>query len=76
MVELFRDLPSGPFQIIYADPPWYYSHRIYDGNNRLRWDTSRHYNTIKYPDLCSLQVADIADASESLLFLWATGAVA
>jgi N6-adenosine-specific RNA methylase IME4 len=80
---LFPTLPCKKYQVIYADPPWYY-------NGKLQFDkTSKDkenidltkpifissaefkYPTVKTEDLKKLNVASIAD-DDCLLFMWTT----
>lgn len=68
-------LPPGPFDILYADPPWKYHHGstflkqgMHNGvvaTSNVEW----HYDTMTKKDLEELPVADIA-APDSLLFMW------
>ena len=69
----FAPLPPGPFEILYADPPWDYKGQLQHAGAGSR-DTGgavRHFPTLKLRDLCRLPIRDIA-AEQSLLFLWAT----
>lgn len=59
-------LPEGPFQIIYADPPW-----SYDDKSLNRGGAERHYRTMPIQDIFALPVQFIA-APNCALFLWAT----
>jgi len=63
------------YQIIVADPPWWYSSR-----RLIRKDSGKptcgigaelHYDLLKTEDLCALPIRDIL-GKECLLFLWAT----
>lgn len=56
------ELPSGPFQVIVADPPW-----RYESSNDLP------YPTMSVEDIKGLPVLDIADAN-AVLWLWTTNA--
>jgi len=56
------ELPTGPFQVIVADPPW-----RYEGGNDLP------YPTMAIEDIKAQPVGDIAD-EDSILWLWATNA--
>ncbi len=71
--SVFSPLPQGPFEIIYADPPWNYKgQRQHAGKDKN--DTGgaeRHYSTLTLQQLMKLPVPGIA-ANNSLLFLWAT----
>jgi site-specific DNA-methyltransferase (adenine-specific) len=62
----FAPLPQGPYEIIYADPPWEYRDR---SKNRI--GAARHYGTSSIEQLQRLPVASIA-APHSVLFMWAT----
>jgi len=55
-------LPTGPFQVIVADPPWQY-----DSGNSLP------YPTMEIEAIKALPVRDIADEN-AILWLWATNA--
>lgn len=53
------------YQIIYADPPWYYS------QSRLGGAAAHHYQTMKTKDICNLSVSFLTD-EDCILFLWTT----
>jgi len=55
-------LPTGPFQVIVADPPWRYE----SGN-------SLPYPTMDIEDIKAMTVRDIAD-EDAILWLWTTNA--
>ena len=57
---LFDPLPEGPFDVIYADPPW-----RHDLNMMVI-----PYNTLATDEIASLDVAAVA-ADDCVLFLWA-----
>lgn len=69
-------LPAGPFEVIYADPPWEYDAREQFGFKGDVGVTTggaiNHYPTLTIAELCELGVADVA-ARNALLFLWTTG---
>ena len=54
-------IPTGPFQIIYADPPWQL------GNPNGQNAPERHYPTLTLETICALHLPATADA---LLLLW------
>lgn len=58
-------LPQGPFEVIYADPPWRYQDRGCNGN------AEAHYTTMPLEEIKALPVGSIA-ADNAVLFLWAT----
>ena len=55
-------LPQGPFQLIYADPPWQLGNP--DGQNA----PENHYPTMALEEICALHVPA---ADDCLLLLWA-----
>ncbi len=60
-------LPQGPFEIVYADPPWpYYGSPVKDAA------AAKHYSLMSQDALARLPVRDIM-AKRAALFLWATG---
>jgi N6-adenosine-specific RNA methylase IME4 len=60
-------LPAGPYDIVYADPPWfYYGSQIKDAA------AAKHYPLMTQDDLASLPVRKIM-AKRAALFMWATG---
>ena len=59
-------LPTGPFSILYADPPWRYEH-VETANRAIE----NQYPTMSLEEIMALDVDAIA-ADDSLLFLWAT----
>ncbi len=65
-----RELPSfprGPYDIVYADPPWfYYGSQIKDAA------AAKHYPLMTQDELAALPVRSIM-AKRAALFLWATG---
>jgi N6-adenosine-specific RNA methylase IME4 len=66
-------LPSGPFEglparahkVILADPAWRFS----AGPNK---NPSKHYQTMRFDDICALPVGDLAHPDGCRLFLWIT----
>ena len=72
-MSLFPELPTGLFDIIYADPPWDYKGQLQHGGSGSN-DTGgaiRHYPTLKLYDLKTLDVAGIC-ANDCLLFMWSS----
>ena len=59
--------PSGPFDVIYADPPW-----LYYGDPNKDQAAGKHYPLMSTEDIAALPVRAIA-AKPAVLFLWATG---
>ena len=73
MGTLFPPLPPGPFDILYADPPWDYKGQLQHAGEGSQ-DTGgavRHYPTVTLDELKTLAVPSIA-ARDCLLFMWAT----
>lgn len=60
-------LPAGPFDVIYADPPW-----RYDWSNGKRKSVDAHYPTLSLEEICALPVRAVT-AHRAVLFLWVTG---
>ncbi|MBV8196684.1 MAG: DNA methyltransferase [Candidatus Eremiobacteraeota bacterium] len=60
-------LPGGPFDIVYADPPWsYYGSPVKDAA------AAKHYALMSQSALAELPVREIM-SRRAALFLWATG---
>ena len=59
-------LPTGKYQLIYADPPWRYQFSESDSR-----EIENHYPTMSLDDICAMRVADIAE-NDSTLYLWTT----
>jgi N6-adenosine-specific RNA methylase IME4 len=68
MMQTTPLFPHGPFDVIYADPPWKYDYALPSEGQNI---DGRHYTTMPVADICSLPVSQIA-AEHSVLFLWAT----
>lgn len=64
-MSLLAPLPNKKFSVIYADPPWKYS------NTGVNGAACKHYPTLTTAQICSLDVASIAE-DNAALFLWAT----
>jgi N6-adenosine-specific RNA methylase IME4/ParB-like chromosome segregation protein Spo0J len=62
-LPLSPPLPQGPFQVIYADPPWQLP-----GDPESAFAPENHYPTMPLADITALTVPA---ADEALLFLWA-----
>ena len=60
----------GTFDIIYADPPWFYDNHQFMGD-RITSSASRHYATMTSAELRNLPVESIA-ADDCLMFIWST----
>jgi N6-adenosine-specific RNA methylase IME4 len=60
------NLPDGPFDLIYADPPLHFATWSDKGEGR---SPNRHYATMTMPQLCELPIAEHA-ARDSILALW------
>jgi len=54
------------YDIIYADPPWYF--KTYSNKGEKR-SATRHYNCLNINDICNLPVNNIAN-NDCVLFLW------
>jgi N6-adenosine-specific RNA methylase IME4 len=63
-------LPTGTYNLIYADPPWQYGdQKAHESYSRL--SAQSHYPDMPTADICALPVRDIA-ADNAVLFLWGT----
>lgn len=58
------------YNIIYADPPWDYGNTK-NLNGEFWGMADKHYNVMKFKDLCNLPIGNIA-ADDCFLFLWVT----
>lgn len=56
----------GPFNVIYADPPWRYDYSVSSSR-----EIEKQYPTMSIEEICSLPVASIS-ADDCVLLLWAT----
>ena len=82
--EIFPELPSKKYDIIYADPPWDYNGKMQYDKSSIKSENSGFekpvfisaatfkYPTLKLEYLKSLRISSIA-ANDCLLFMWATG---
>jgi site-specific DNA-methyltransferase (adenine-specific) len=63
------------YNIIYADPPWYYKKGVHDGvyqdGNRDIRSVVQHYPTMAKEELEQLPIKEIAD-KDCILFMWVT----
>lgn len=62
-------LPTGKYNIIYADPPWGYK------NNSTRAAATNHYSTMSLAGICDLPISAAEGgiaADDCALFMWAT----
>jgi len=62
-------MPTGPFRVIVADPPWAYTKREGDASHR----GDLPYPPMTTDAICALDVASIAH-EDSILWLWTTNA--
>jgi N6-adenosine-specific RNA methylase IME4 len=60
-------LPTGPFQVILADPPWNFETRSDKGR-----DKSPDYPVMNFSDICKMPISALS-AKDSVLFIWTTG---
>lgn len=61
------DFQSKRYQIIYADPPWFYE-KWKEGDGRT---VGKKYPLMVTEDICNLPISSITD-NNSILFLWVT----
>lgn len=62
-------MPTGPFRVIVADPPWLYGNRADDVSHRA----ANPYPSMSIEEICALPVADFAH-DDCILWLWTTNA--
>jgi N6-adenosine-specific RNA methylase IME4 len=76
IVGLKEAIKKGPFQVIYADPPWSYREQVQHGGRGAGYTSSASsfYDTMSIEDLCTAPVRELADSS-AILFLWSTGPI-
>lgn len=60
-----RELPTGKYAVIYADPPWQYD------NSGFNESADNQYPTMPLDEICELPISNLADET-TVLFLWAT----
>lgn len=71
MTSPFGDLPRRHFELVLADPPWFYATRSAKGRGR---SADRHYPVMPLDEIKALPVGDLC-ARNCLLWLWATWAM-
>jgi N6-adenosine-specific RNA methylase IME4 len=75
MTARYVPLPTGPFGVIYADPPWRFATWSAKGRGRCPdgqgMDGPKHYETMSMQDIMDLPVGASA-AADCVLMLWAT----
>ena len=60
--------PIGKYNIIYADPPYYFKSYSQRGEKR---NATQHYNCMEFNDILRLPLFNICDV-DCVLFLWVT----
>lgn len=63
-------LPAGPFQLLYADPPW--ATTTWSGTNRTPTQGADHYPTMTVEEMAKLPIAQIS-ADNAVLAMWIIG---
>ena len=59
-------LPSGPWDLIYADPPWKFDYALPSVGQNIE---GRHYECMDLEGICRLPVAEMV-AKDAVLMLW------
>lgn len=67
--KISRPIPSGTFNVIYADPPWQYSDKCEDGGVQSK-PLSDHYPSMSLYDICHMDLPKIDN--NAVLFIWTT----
>lgn len=82
--EIYPELPSKKYQVIYADPPWDYGGKMQYDKTTIKSENAGFekkifissaafkYPTLKIKQLKELNVESIAD-DDCILFMWTTG---
>lgn len=63
-----RDLPTGKYSVILADPPWAFKAYSQNGMDR---SPENHYPTMSIEDIMDMPIGDLSERN-SVLFMWAT----
>lgn len=63
-----KDVPTGQYDLIMADPPWRFSNWSAKGEEK---NAVKHYACMTLPGIQSLLISDLA-AKNCLLWIWAT----
>jgi N6-adenosine-specific RNA methylase IME4 len=69
--ELLSSPNAGPYDIIYADPPWDYENwnkKWHENNKTSRW-AGKKYPLMRHDEMVALPINEIA-AKDSVLFMW------
>jgi len=71
--EKVKELPTGKYRVLYADPPWSYNDKqaVKGEYGTGTGAADGHYPTMTLSELKALGVSGIA-ADDSVLFIWAT----
>lgn len=62
------NLPTGPFDVIYADPPWRFAS---NSDAKPGRNARRHYSCMSLDEICEMPIKQIA-ARDTLLLMWVT----
>lgn len=63
-------LPKGKYQVIYADPPWFYGQEQHS-HEKQETVLETHYPSMPTEDICKLPIKELG-ADNSVLFIWTT----
>jgi N6-adenosine-specific RNA methylase IME4 len=63
---MFSDLPARRYEVVYADPPWFY-----DSGKGFMGAAENHYRTVPDADLLAFPMRSLM-ADRAVLFMWAT----
>lgn len=76
IIGLHEAIKKGPFQVLYADPPWSYREQVQHGGKDAGYTSSANsfYDTIPIEALCRAPVHKLA-ARSAVLFIWTTGPI-
>jgi site-specific DNA-methyltransferase (adenine-specific) len=65
------NFPTEKYQIIYADPPWFFSGGVYQDSGRPARKVSDKYRLAKTASLIDLSVSSIL-GTDAIIFMWTT----
>lgn len=70
-LEKVKELPSGKFRVLYADPPWKYGDTLADTLSENYGGAEKHYPAMTMTELAALPIQEKTE-DNAVLFLWVT----
>jgi len=68
--QKYDPLPTGPYRVLYADPPWHYDSHDPNFHGHAR----DHFPPLTIAELCALPVRTLV-GKQAVLFLWVTSPI-